>query len=443
MSLDPPRNVSGPIPPEVRNVDWRTPIFSGLQRTLLLMACAYLTLAVVSGHTYVRSYAFGIAAAITLWLILGALFSGAERIPLPDRFLAGSIFAWAGWSVASLAWSIHPVYTDNELRSEVGWGVATAMIFYVAARSAPAFRAMTTTAVAACVFLSGLAIYGAIETGSSDAEIVLSRSHGGAGAFSTYLVLVAPIMPLLMLARPAGFGRGWRTTIAVALAFILLLVAARLTENRMIWVTLGAAFVCTAVFAAWRWGGALRRKPLRWAAALAALLLVLAILFVDAASQRARTEHTPDTTVAQTLADDPRLALWRYTFERIGERPWLGYGFGKSILREEMQGELHDPFLVHAHNLFASQWIQTGAIGVATLLAMFGALAWGYLRFLRADDDILAMLGLMGLALLVGFVVKNITDDFMIRPTSKEFWALNALIIGWGTRRRLGLYGSG
>ena len=37
--------------------------------------------------------------------------------------------------------------------------------------------------------------------------------------------------------------------------------------------------------------------------------------------------------------------------------------------------------------------------------------------------------------MLVTFVVKNLTDDFMIRPTSKEFWALNAFLIGYGLRR--------
>ena len=30
-----------------------------------------------------------------------------------------------------------------------------------------------------------------------------------------------------------------------------------------------------------------------------------------------------------------------------------------------------------------------------------------------------------------------LTDDFMIRPTSKEFWALNALLIGYGVRKLL------
>jgi hypothetical protein len=37
--------------------------------------------------------------------------------------------------------------------------------------------------------------------------------------------------------------------------------------------------------------------------------------------------------------------------------------------------------------------------------------------------------------MLLAFVVKNLTDDFMIRTTSKEFWALNAMLIGYGIRR--------
>ena len=102
-----------------------------------------------------------------------------------------------------------------------------------------------------------------------------------------------------------------------------------------------------------------------------------------------------------------------------------------------MRGELHDPLLAHAHNLFVSQWLQTGAIGVVTLLALLAALAWAYATFMRAPDGTLAAIGLAGLVMLVTFVVKNLTDDFMIRPTSKEFWALNALLIGYGLRAQI------
>jgi O-antigen ligase len=127
--------------------------------------------------------------------------------------------------------------------------------------------------------------------------------------------------------------------------------------------------------------------------------------------------------------------LWQHTFERIGQRPWVGFGFGKSILRTELQGELGDPMLAHAHNLFVSQWLQTGAVGVLALCAMLLALAWRYAAFMRNPDGTIAAIGIVGLVMLSTFVVKNLTDDFLIRPTSKEFWALNALLIGYGIRR--------
>jgi hypothetical protein len=41
--------------------------------------------------------------------------------------------------------------------------------------------------------------------------------------------------------------------------------------------------------------------------------------------------------------------------------------------------------------------------------------------------------------MLATWVIKNLTDDFMIRPTSKEFWALNALLVAYGLRLQIGV----
>jgi len=418
-----------------RGAGLRARIFALLWFSLLFWACGYLALVTISGHTYLRSIAFGLASILALWLILGALFSGGERIPVPNWYLWGALAAWSGWSVASLGWSLHPAYTRAELGTEIGWGIATATIFYVAARSGASFRTLTVAAVACAGFLSALAVVAAIATGTFDPEHAMIRSHGGAGAFSTYLVLAMPLLPMLLAPKPVGFGSGpWPLSITVGV-FALLLVGARLTENRMIWVALATGFLVAAVLAAWRWRARLIRAPKRWGGVLLALLVLLGALFVDAAVQRARINFKPDTPVAQSFADDPRFVLWQHTFERIRERPWTGFGFGKAILAEELRDELHDPMLAHAHNLFVSQWLQTGAIGVATLVAVLAALTWCYWTFLRASDGTLAAIGLAGLVMLVTFVVKNLTDDFMIRPTSKEFWALNAFLIGYGVRR--------
>ena len=42
------------------------------------------------------------------------------------------------------------------------------------------------------------------------------------------------------------------------------------------------------------------------------------------------------------------------------ERPLTGYGFGRRILAGPLAAEMGDPLLAHAHNVFASQWLQTG-----------------------------------------------------------------------------------
>ncbi|MEO8507521.1 MAG: O-antigen ligase family protein [Betaproteobacteria bacterium] len=426
--------------PEAAQVPTRAAVFRArvfvlLRFSVLFWACAYFALVAISGHTYLRSFAFGFALIFALWLILGALFSDGEAIPVPDAYLWIPVLAWAAWSAASYAWSIHPAYTRAELGTEIGWGLATATIFYVAARAGPAFRALTATAVGAAALLACLAIKAALADGDFNPEVALLRSHGGVGAFSTYIALAMPMLPLLLAPRPAGFGASrWSIAVAV-LVFVLLLVAARLTENRMIWVAFAAGSLVAALLAAWRWRTRLARAPLRWGGVLFVLLVILGSLFVDAAIKRTHTDYARETSVAKAIAEDPRFVLWQHTFERIRERPWTGFGFGKSILREELQGELGDPLLAHAHNLFVSQWLQTGIVGAACLLALLLALVWRYWTFLRAPDGTLAAIGLAGLVMLLTFVVKNVTDDFMIRPTSKEFWALNALLIGYGIRR--------
>jgi len=418
-----------------QGAELRAKTFALLQFSVAAWAAIYLVLVAVTGHTWIRSIAFGFGAVFALWLVLGAIFSDAEPIPRPDGYLVLAILAWAGWSAASWTWSIHRDYTLGEIGTEIGWGLATAAIFYVATRSGTAFRAIVTVALATGAVLAVLAMHTVLANPGVDPEKLLVAQHGGVGAFSTYLVLVVPLVPLLLAPAPAGYGPGTVPLACAGVTFLLLLAGARITENRMIWVALAVGFLVAAGLAAWRWRARLTRAPKRWSLVLLVLLGVFSVLFVDATLERARTIRLPEASVAKALAEDPRFVLWQHTFERIAQRPWTGYGYGKSILREELRAELGNPLLVHAHNIFVSQWLQTGAIGVLTLLALLGALAFRYATFMRHPDGTLAAVGVMGLVMLAMFVTKSMTDDFLVRPNSKEFWALNALLVGYGMRR--------
>ena len=72
---------------------------------------------------------------------------------------------------------------------------------------------------------------------------------------------------------------------------------------------------------------------------------------------------------------------------------------------------------------------------MASFIAFLAALAARYVRFVRSRDDSLAFVGVVGLALLAGFVAKDLTDDFLFRSNAKELWAMSSFLLGYGMRR--------
>jgi len=401
-----------------------------LRRALLVTAGIYLALLPTGWATAAKSIAFGASAALALSVLALSRSGRGESIPSPGTAILTALFLWSGCALASAAWSVHLAYTLGEFRHELAWGLLTMAIFYIAACDREAWRTLVAVVLGSFALLAVLAAAFAASPAGWDP----GRWHAGVGAFSTFLVLVAPLLIALLAPAPIGFGAG-KQTLAIAGALLaLLLVAARLSDNRMVWIALAAVFATASTLAALRWRATLARAPLRWLAPLVALFLVLGLFFADVTQERARVSFPAETTMAQAFAEDPRLPLWDFTAARIRERPWTGYGFGKSILQDELRLALHDPILSHAHNLFASQWLQIGVFGLIGFLALLAALGWRFIGFLRARDDALALIGLIGLALLVGFLVKNLTDDFLVRSNAKEFWALCAMLLGYGVR---------
>src|SRR4029079_6166955 len=159
-----------------------------------------------------------------------------------------------------------------------------------------------------------------------------------------------------------------------------------------------------AIASAARWPKTFMRSPWRWLAPVAALLVILGFAFADAARERAKSGFPPNTSVESPIKADPSLRLWQQLSERIGDRVWQGYGFGRRIQAEEIASDLADLQLTHAHNLFVSQWLQTGAVGLGLFVAMLAAIATTFVRFIRARDDVVAFVGVVGLCLLMGFL---------------------------------------
>src|SRR6266542_2641877 len=377
-----------------------------LERALLVAAAVYLALIPVGAMTAIRSIAFATAAVLALAVVLEARRGRAAAIPLPGRLLTFAVVAIVAWSALSFVWSVRRDYTLQEFRGELVWNALTIVIFYVAAGVRRAWPVLSTTALASFAVSASIALGVPLVQPGRSADFW----YGDAGYFSTLIVLMAPIA----LTVPERSPRRAAAILSIAL-LALALAAARETQNRIVFIALAAVFALAAGLAALRWRSALARAPMRWAIALVALAVALGALFVDAAREKAQRDFPPQTTIAQTLADDPRLPLCDVTAQRIRERPWAGYGYGRAILAPELRAVMGSALFEHPHNTIASQWLQTGAIGVALLALLLAAL--------------------VGRALLAGFVIKNMTDDFLYRSGAREFFALNALLIGWAVRR--------
>ncbi len=393
----------------------------------------YLALLPTNHGTYLRSIAFGgalfFAACAVIWSLWERSRRPEARIPAPPWSITVPLIAWFGWSALSYFWSVRADYTAGQLDREITENVLVIAVFFVASRNAETFRGYTIVALATFAVMASLAFIYEVSAEGFDPSL----KHNGVGPYSTYIVLTAPLLLTLIAPPPVGMRRR-RAALALGGALLIIMVAAaRLTDNRMVWIALATVFATAAIASAVRWPATFTRSPWRWLAPVAALLIILAFAFADAAKEKAES-FPPNTSIEATIRSDPRIRLWHYVIDRIGDRFWQGYGFGRRIQAEELTRELDNPYLTHAHNVLASQWLQTGAVGAALFVALLGAMAAKFVRYMRGRDDVLAFLGVAGLCLLAGFVVKNLTDDFLFRSNAKEFWALLAILLGYGTR---------
>ena len=400
-----------------------------INRSLLVFASAYLFLLPTNAATFGVSVAFGGALLCALVAYIRAWRRPATRIAMAGPSVLVPLALWSLWSCASLAWSADPVYSRGQLAREIMDSLAVMFIFYVAGREASGLRVLIGAALASFACFALLAIGMRVVTGAWDP----GRFHHGVGAWATWIVIVAPFLFALIVPPPAGFGGGPRLLVIGFLLLALMIATARMTDNRIVWIALATVFATASLIAAIRWPHTFIRTPLHWLAPLCVLLIVLGLALADTIEERAQISAKGD--VAISIERDPRRVLWEHVIGYLEARPLTGYGFGRLILEKRFTAETGNALLSHPHNVFVSQWLQTGLVGMIAFAAFVAALTLRYVRFARSRDDTLAFVGVIGIVLLAGFVTKDLTDDFLFRSNAKELWAMTAMLLGYGMRR--------
>jgi len=395
--------------------------------TLLVAATsAFLVLAPFAGSA-------GLRAGM---LIAAALLVALRPAPLRAAWAAfprGVLVAFAAWSaiaVASLAWSVDPRFTLGELRAEILYGALALLVFHVAAHEDASRWRIWRTAIltGSLLVMAGLVLQHYLPNALSRHSALEQR-----GPWSTHLVLVAPLLFVLGWPRPWGDGKSTRVQAA---ALAILLCAAWESGNRMMWIAFAVELVIA--MALWRSMASIEGGNARGVKRLAvAAVLVVIVAFAASLVEHNEKFFGADAPMGTSLERDLRPRIWAAAVDAAREAPWLGHGFGREIVAAKFipltPRVANHPEMRHAHNVFLDVVLETGLVGLAIFVALMLALAREYRGYLRRAD--LAPLGVLGLALLAGFLVKNLTDDFMHRHNALVFWALNGMLLGLASRR--------
>lgn len=158
-------------------------------------------------------------------------------------------------------------------------------------------------------------------------------------------------------------------------------------------------------------------RALRWKSTIAVPFFIAAILIGGGVAMLlVDTAEDILAVFGRDFTLTGRTDLWMAVLEKIGQRPWLGYGYGGFWLG--LNGESIDVWHEvkwqppHAHNGFLDLWLDLGLLGLFIFAFSFVAVcirsvAW--LRQHRTAD------GLFPLAYLTFLFLANLTESSLLR----------------------------
>ena len=383
------------------------------------MGLALLVVAPLAAVTSAREITF-LAASLCLIAYLALTKGESFRVTA----LAPALAAYLAAALFSLWFAVDLSYSLQKLNGDV---IKCLGAFYVGVHLARHPRYLTQAwgalwAGAALMALAGPPLffyYG----GSLDNHLVRAGSlHSGYGTLGTYLVTV---WPYLLLAPLVFEGRRWRVVwVVVGLAA---LASAFLTYGRATWVAILLETGLAAMVLARR-----RARVLLWG--LLALVLVVPLLFALPGSRHGeRWERLWQNPRQMGGTAGDLLTVWSFSLDHLSQHPWrpLGVGRGSFIKAYPHFRDQHSPLLWHNHNMFLDQAVQLGVQGLLALLWALGGLAfllWPRRPPARGDPAGAFMAATW--VMVLGFCLRNLTDDFFVDDSALLFWLLAGLGMG-------------
>jgi len=345
----------------------------------------------------------------------------ARLVSLPPAWIA--FLLWAIWAGLSIFWSGEPERASKEFRNEIIYAGMAYWTCFIAGQSragSPWSIGIVALGLVCSTLLS-------IGVGFQLTPTAIQQWHGGPGAHSSVLLVMAPLVFIAWWQRNMDAGAPRRALNASVMTMtVLILVSAYATLNRTIWLGFVLQLIVTV---AALYGNQLQSfrtistANLKRLGGFIVAVIMCVALFILTTAQRSGIEE---------ITRDVRLGLWHKALLQLMDSPWVGYGFGRGNFRVDwIQAYDSNGLIWHSHNLLIETAIQTGVIGLALLLYLFTKLLLAGIQLTRRADAQQRVWGAAILAIVLGMLVRNFTDVLWVRGSALLFWGALGVVFGW------------
>lgn len=333
-------------------------------------------------------------------------------VPLPWAWLALTLPA-----VISFGYTVDLRYSLGEFKAEILMPfLLFSLIANVIREERDLWRLLRIMAMGG-VFLVAFSLATAVGGGATKDGLV-GTINTGVGYYSTYLVCLVPFLVLMAWHERQSERR--RQAYAFGVLLLACLVSLVLTMNRQSLVAIAVMLLFAAVMLRFN----MKRK--HWVVVVLGVTIVGTVLV----HQYMRRDVLAVSHLGQAIQADVRWPVWKQCLMELAEHPLTGGGFGLRTFQFQHPDLAAESPFWHAHNVILNKGMQMGVPGIVGFLILFLAVPAAMRVGLKAGGSIRAA-AVAGISVSFGFLVKNLTDDFMYRESGYLFWLLAGAVIGF------------
>jgi hypothetical protein len=431
----------------------------------LSVGCAILIFVAMFDHVMAIKYVdLGVLVVVGAWCAGRSLLKDSHTRPL-----LLPLGLWATWTLMSASWSADPAVSAHAWFDEVGYPLTGFYVFWLAGQQSQHVRRLQMALWAACLILAGISVAYFHLLDPALPKPGLLHFYPRVGHTSTLALMAIPALGVM--------AANANTRIRGLTGIVFCVIIGGATLNRFFWAALAvvvvilqwphtpndrkrAACILSALFVSIVIAAGISNKlRLATVASNATLSDTVTTPVTIAWSHIGMTLtslHTEDLAAHpadaaphrhaglmsgflalraadRAIAADTRPQIWRFYGSQVLKHPWIGIGFGKPLpsiaygsLIPASLVELDENVRTHAHNLFLNTLLQVGVVGLALEIIVFASLAYRFFVARKTHP----LLYRAGLALVVGMITKNLTDDFMWESTMLMFWCSCGWLMG-------------